>query len=163
MGNINRLQTIVHNRHSIAVSVCEGFPFQISADHLWIGQDWIVESSKQPYKLENRMHLHLGALMTPIYDEEPTIITFKDTSSKKFNNLNQFFLSEFSEKLKGSYVVGKFNRIKGNHDDFSLALFHQDIEQSLAVTIACMTALDIKRAYVYQRQKRSGLLLLEVE
>jgi hypothetical protein len=152
---------MLHDRHAFALSVCEGFPFQVSADHLLISQDWIVESTKLPLKLEKQSHFHLGSLLTPIYDEVPTIITFLDAGAKTFDDFHQFFLTHFSEALKGSYVVGYFNRIKGHQHDFSLALFHQELEESLAVTKAFMTEFDVKRAYVYQQQ--SGLLLVEAE
>jgi len=161
LGTIYRRQTMQHDRHAFSLSVCQGFPFQISADHLRISQAWIVESSKQPLKLEYRTHFHLGSLHTPIYEEKPTIITFLDAGPNTFDDFHQFFLTHFSEALKGAYVVGNFNRIKGHQHDFSLALFHQDLEESLAVTKTCMTAFDVKRAYVYQQQ--AELLLVEAQ
>ena len=154
MGMIVKQQRRLENTLLFHMTWVQGFPSNVTMNHLRMDSRWILASSINAIDWKSKQHPHLGLLQEPRYASKPTIITFFHTTPN--------ILKALKEQLSPmDYVIGHFNRCLGHQDELSLAVFNQTIDEVIQLGLTLMTDFHVSEAYVFHPFPKQELIELK--
>jgi hypothetical protein len=153
MGMIVKQESRFENTLLFDIAWVQGFPSNVTMDHLRIDQRWILASSMKALDWSGRQHPHLGPLQEPRYESKPMIITLFQT--------NKDILVALKQQLSPlEYVIGHFNRCLGHQDELSIAVFKHTIDEVIQLSLTLMTVFCVSEAYVCNPFPKQELIYL---
>lgn len=154
MGMIVKQESRFENTLFFDIAWVQGFPSNVTRNHLCMDQRWILASSMKAVDWKRRQHPHLGPLQEPHYESKPMIITLFET--------NKDILKAFKQQLAPmEYVIGHFNRCLGHQDELSLAVFKHTIDEVIQLGLTLMTVFHVREAYVLNPFPKQELIYLK--
>jgi hypothetical protein len=154
MGMIVKQESRLKNTLLFDIAWVQGFPSNVTMNHLRMDPRWIVASSLKAIDWKSKQHPHLGPLQEPRYASKPTIITFFHTTPN--------ILKALKEQLSPmDYVIGHFNRCLGHQEELSLAVFNQTLDEVIQLGLTLMTVFHVSEAYVFNPFPKQELIYLK--